>query len=104
MFRSASAVGVGQTRKVGANRSKKHVAKSGNERFAKNAWITTTRERAFDGIERTTGVTFAQCFDKFVDGIFGIGDSAGSDNAIECRKCVACGASANAQDIGAAFG
>jgi hypothetical protein len=83
LFGSASAVGVGKTRKVGANRCKEYVAQTGDECFAKNARVATARQCTFNGDERTTGVALAQCFDKFVDCIFGIGDSASGNNAIE---------------------
>jgi hypothetical protein len=90
LFGRTIAVGVGETREISADRGEKHVAQSGDERFTKNSGISATRQRVFDGDQCTTGVAFAKCFDEFVDGIFGFGNAAGSNNAIKSGKCVAC--------------
>ena len=103
LFGSASAIGIGQARKVGTNRGKEDIAQPCNESFAKNTRVAPTRECTLDSNECSTGVAFAQCFDKFIDGVFRIGNTASGNNSIERRECVACRTGADAQDIGATF-
>jgi hypothetical protein len=83
LFDRTVAVGVGEPGEISAHSGEENIAEAGDEGLTEHTGATTTTERRLDSHEGACGVALAQRFDEFVDGVVGVGDSAGCDDPIE---------------------